>query len=116
VDGHATKVVTNKQMRDGRKIGKSREKNCYICRKYLTATGRTRYCTTTWRCVDCKMPICRKDRKGDEGREQTCMEEHRKSEEAHLGCFQGKFFDETTFPKDKQVNLNRRRGRSRNTT
>ena len=116
VDGSLTKPVTEKQRQQGRTTGNAREKNCFISRKYLKESGTTRYQTMTFCCVDCKMPICKKDRKNEEGRsEYSCMDEHRTTSDPLLGCFCGQIFnDSTTFPKEKQVNLFPRRGRSRN--
>jgi hypothetical protein len=61
-DGNCRFVVTDKQARQGRNVGKSLHLNCYICRKYLTPMGDTEYVQTTLRYTDCKMPLCKKDR------------------------------------------------------
>ncbi len=76
-DGNNRFTVTDKQLSQGRNVGKSLHQNYYICRKYLTPEGDTEYNQTTFQCSDCIMPLCKKDRSDpDIGHNQSCMVEH----------------------------------------
>ena len=63
--------------------GKPRTNSCYICRQYMQK-GKN----TVWQCRDCGMPICQKSR-CDAYRKETCLEEHKASEDEYLGCKKG---------------------------
>jgi hypothetical protein len=97
--------VTDKQSRRGRNVGKSFHLNCFICRKYLTEDGEVWYVQTNFRCSQCLMPLCKKDRSTpDIGRNLSCVDEHITSKCKLVGCF-ASHRQYTTFPKDKQVQL-----------
>mmetsp|Transcript_9413 Transcript_9413/g.20280 ORF Transcript_9413/g.20280 Transcript_9413/m.20280 type:complete len:903 (+) Transcript_9413:61-2769(+) len=51
--------------------------NCYICRQYSDKQQNTQ-----WKCAKCGMPL----HNTDQGREQTCLEEHLQSCNPFLGC------------------------------
>jgi hypothetical protein len=60
-DGNCRFIMTDKQARRGRNVGKSLHLNCYICRKYLTPFGDTEYVQTTFRCIlTAKCPFAKK--------------------------------------------------------
>lgn len=61
-DGNERFKITNNQAIRGRNVGKSIHLNCFLCRKYLDSDGETIYRQTTFRCSECKMPLCKKDR------------------------------------------------------
>jgi hypothetical protein len=104
-DGNCRFIMTDKQARRGRNVGKSLHLNCYICRKYLTPFGDTEYVQTTFRCIDCKMPLCKKDRSNPTiGRDQSCVDEHMNSKCQTVGCY-GSDRQYSNFPKEKQVQL-----------
>ena len=104
-DGNNRFSVTDKQLSRGRNVGRSIHQNCYICRKYLTPEGDTEYNQTTFRCMDCKMPLCKKDRSNPAiGRNQSCMVEHIKSRCEVVGCF-GSDRSYSIFPRENQVQL-----------
>jgi hypothetical protein len=108
-DGNNRFTVTDKQLSRGRNVGKSIHQNCYVCRKYLTPEGDTEYNQTTFRCSDCKMPLCKKDRSDpDTGRNQSCMVEHITTKCKVVGCF-GSDRGYTKFPRENQVQLVSRR-------
>jgi hypothetical protein len=86
--GNINYDITDKQSKRGRNVGKSVQHNCYVCRKYLTKKGETQYNQTTFRCVTCKMPLCKKDRSNNEiGRNLSCLDEHLESNCKTIGCF-----------------------------
>ena len=104
-DGNTRFVLTDRQERRGRNVGRSIHQNCYICRKYLTPYGGTEYIQTTFRCSDCKMPLCKKDRSNPGiGRHKSCIDEHITSTCETVGCH-GSERHYTNFPKEKQVQL-----------
>jgi hypothetical protein len=104
-DGNNRFLVTDRQLRRGRIVGKSLHQNCFICRKYLTPEGDTEYNQTTFRCSDCKMPLCKKDRSNrDIGRNQSCMIEHIPTQCEVVGCF-GSDRSYSNFPREKQAQL-----------
>jgi hypothetical protein len=104
-DGRCRFSVTDNQTRRGRNVGKSMHLNCYICQKYLTPMGNTEYIQTTFRCSDCKMPLCKKDRSNSViGREKSCLDEHITSKCKTVGCY-GSDRQFMHFPRDKQVQL-----------
>jgi len=104
-DGNNRFLLTDKQETRGRNVGRSIHQNCFICRKYLTPTGETEYIQTTFRCSDCKMPLCKKDRSNiATGRLKNCIDEHIESTCEVVGCF-GSDRRYTNFPRDKQVQL-----------
>jgi hypothetical protein len=59
-DGNNRFSVTDKQLSRGRNVGRSILKNCCICHKYLTPEGDTEYNQTTFRFMDCKLPLWKK--------------------------------------------------------
>lgn len=103
-EGHAYKRLSESDRVRGRLSGKRKEKNCFICRKYLKENGTTQYRTTTWQCKDCGMPLCKIDRQMDVGRQSicSCMQEHKMSKDPWLGCFEGERFHNKGFPKELQ--------------
>jgi hypothetical protein len=104
-DGNTRFVLTDRQESRGRNVGRSIHQNCFICRKYLTPMGETEYIQTTFRCSDCKMPLCKKDRSNPEiGRHKSCIDEHIMSTCDTVGCH-GNDRHYSNFPKDKQVQL-----------
>ncbi len=108
-DGNNRFTVTDKQLSQGRNVGKSLHQNCYICHKYLTPEGDTEYNQTTFQCSDCKMPLCKKDRSDpDIGHNQSCMVEHIKTKCKVVGCF-GSDRAYSKFPRENQVQLVSRR-------
>jgi hypothetical protein len=112
-DGNERFKVTNNQAKRGRNVGKSIHLNCFVCRKYLNADGDTEYKQTTFRCYECKMPLCKKDRSDQTiGRLKSCIDEHAESNCPVVGCF-GDDRQYNVFPKEKQVQLISRR-RTRN--
>lgn len=107
-DGNLRYQLTNRQYNKGRNVGKSIQQNCYICRKYLMPNGDTQYNQTSFRCVACKMPLCKKDRSDlSTGRLTSCLAEHQESNCKAIGCFTTDR-SYTTFPRALQVNLLRR--------
>jgi hypothetical protein len=60
-NGNYRFIMTDKQARQGRNVGKSLYLNCYICHKHLTPMGDAEYVQATLRCIDCKMPLCKND-------------------------------------------------------
>ncbi len=104
-DGNSRFVITDKQVRQGRKVGKSLHLNYYICHKYLTPMGDTECVQTTFRCTDCKMPLCENDRSNPTiSREQSCGDEHINSKCKIVGCY-GSDRQYSNFPKEQQVQL-----------
>ena len=81
-NGFATRAVTTKQASKGRSVGTSRQQNCFICRKYLGADGKTVFNNTSLCCAMCYMPLCKQER----GRQMTCLQEHKLSKCDILGC------------------------------
>jgi hypothetical protein len=61
-DGNERFKITNNQAIRGRNVGKSIHLNCFLCRKYLDSNVETTYRQTTFRCSECKIPLCKKDR------------------------------------------------------
>ena len=107
-DGNLRYQLTDRQYNKGRNVGKSIQQNCYICRKYLMPNGNTQYNQTSFRCVACKMPLCKKDRSDlSTGRLTSCLAEHQESNCKAIGCFTTDR-SYTTFPRALQVNLLRR--------
>jgi hypothetical protein len=88
-DGSQTRKPTDKQIQTGRYAGSAITQNCWICRKYLREDdGKVNYRETAWRCVICKMPICKKaDHISESRRTITCIGEHLESEDVDIGCF-----------------------------
>jgi hypothetical protein len=42
---------------------------------------------TNWRCKECKMPLCKKDRSDrNAGRTYSCLHEHKMSHNKYIGC------------------------------
>jgi hypothetical protein len=60
-NGNMRFILTDMQESRGRNVGRSIHHNCFVCQKYLTPTGETEYVQTTFRCSECKMPLCKKD-------------------------------------------------------
>ncbi len=104
-DGNERFKVSNKQARRGRNVGKSIHLNCFVCRKYLDPGGEVNYVQTTFRCYECKMPLCKKDRSNPTiGRNKSCVDEHVETDCKVVGCF-GYDQQYAFFPKDEQVQL-----------
>jgi hypothetical protein len=82
----------------GRATGNSITANCYICRKYMKEAGKTNYVQTAFRCLDCKMPICKADR-SNSSRTMTCYLEHKCSDDTEIGCSDVRCHRKT-FPKN----------------
>ena len=61
--------------------GQSVQMRCYICRKY-----RQQMRNTCWMCKGCGMPLCKKDRSNEPLRNESCLVEHRCSDNEYLGC------------------------------
>ena len=119
ISGDTCREPTNKQKDKGRHVGAARQQSCFICRKYLAASGDTVFRSTPWRCRHCKMPLCKRTRRGDPaGRTLDCIEEHQFSTDRDFGCFQGTHMMNKMVPLEKRVNLHpRKSGRTtRNTT
>ena len=57
--------------------GKAYQRYCYICRTHGEIVN------TQWICNRCEMPLCKKDRRGDEC---ACLEEHLKTTVADDAC------------------------------
>ncbi len=99
-DGNNRFSVTDKQLSRGKNVGRSILKNCCICHKYLTE-----YNQTTFRFMDCKMPLWKKDRSNPAiGHYQSCMVEHIKSRCEVVGCY-GSDRSYLNFPREQQVQL-----------
>ena len=104
-DGNACFKVTDNQVKRGRNMDKSLHLNCYVCQKYLELDGETAYKQTTFRCYDCKMPLCKKDSSDPTiGRDKSCVDEHLESQCKVVGCF-GDDRQYNIFSKEKQVQL-----------
>jgi hypothetical protein len=104
-DGKLTKRVTGAQRKRRRNIGNSYTHNCWICRKYLNADTTVKYQTTTWRCKDCHMPLCKQDRSKQVGREASCYFEHFNSDSEDICCSAALTdFKTKTFPTALQIN------------
>jgi hypothetical protein len=108
--GNIHREPTNKQIDMGRKVGAARQQSCFICRKYLSSTDETVIRSTPWRCRHCKMPLCKRARKGDpHSRTMDCVEEHQLSTDRDFGCFQGTRMTNRMVPVEKRVNLHPRK-------
>ena len=84
--------------------GRPRQRSCFICRWYRDNTQNT-----CWMCRQCGMPLCKKDRR----RPQTCLEEHKCSDNPILGCgMMARGPSEYEMPPDLKV-YNRTRSRGR---
>jgi hypothetical protein len=83
--GEICRPPTNWQISEGRATGNSITAHCYICRKYMKKKGITSYVQTAFRCLDCKMPVCKADRSNDK-RPLSCYFEHKCSEDREIGC------------------------------
>ena len=60
-----------------------RQMGCHICKQYTYKETKTQ-----WKCVDCNMPLCQKDRSSDKNlRQCDCLEEHKRSSDREIGCF-----------------------------
>ncbi len=73
------------QRKHNRGTGSSITANCFVRRKYIYDKDKANYVQTSFCCIDCKMPLCKADRRGNK-RELTCYEEHRTSTDLTLGC------------------------------
>jgi hypothetical protein len=120
-DGEVTRPVTQQQAQGGRTIGSSCVRWCFVCRGYMDSKGKPVQWQTQWQCILCKMPVCALDRKDDKvfgpnGRDpaRTCLEIHQSaSSTSPFGCG-AVHGPKTAFPKQHQINLHPRRGRSGN--
>ena len=101
--GETCRPPTDRQMRRGRATGNSITAHCFICRKYMKKQGTTNYVQTAFRCLDCKMPLCKADRT-TEKRPMSCYYEHKCSEDSEIGCTDVSS-RKRIFPKDKQLLL-----------
>ena len=61
-----------------------RQMGCHICKQYTYKETKTQ-----WKCGDCSMPLCQKDRSSGATnvRECDCYEEHKRSDDREIGCF-----------------------------
>ena len=61
-----------------------RQMGCHICKQYQHKAKNTQ-----WKCIDCNMPLCQKDRSSGTTnvRECDCYEEHKRSDDREIGCF-----------------------------
>jgi hypothetical protein len=109
-DGSSVRDCTDQQKEKRRSVGTSRQRKCFICRKYLSEKRTTMYRDTSFCCSVCGMPLCMKDRTTDEmeNRPLTCLQEHLTSQNAVLGCT-GKHVIGTSLPKEMQVVIRKRR-------
>ena len=81
--GSYTNMPTDLQIDQGRKSGRAKQMQCFVCRLYLTKDGKTTYNQTAWWCRVCHMPLCKVIRKGEDGRRsQSCAD-------MHLACIHG---------------------------
>lgn len=99
-EGNITFAPTINQVeKHGRKVGKSIAQQCFMCRLFLNENGGTTYNSTNWR-----MPLCKKDRTGDDQRRtDSCVSIHFQSEEEPLFCTE--IIDNSSFvmPKSMQI-------------
>lgn len=80
--GSDTMRLTEKQrVLHGRKVGNSVQMHCWMCRKYSE-----KYVATSFWCRSCHTPLCKIDRTGVDGREQSCYHEHWNSAESEIRC------------------------------
>jgi hypothetical protein len=104
-EGNITFAPTINQVeKHGRKVGKSIAQQCFMCRLFLNENGGTTYNSTNWRCKKCWMPLCKKDRTGDDQRRtDSCVSIHFQSEEEPLFCTE--IIDNSSFvmPKSMQI-------------
>jgi hypothetical protein len=88
-------------------VGKSLQHNYFVCQRYLNKKGSTTYIQTSYRCVLCKMPLCRKDCKNAAiGQRKSCLKEHKASKCPTLECY-GKDRSYSKIPRELLVNLYR---------
>jgi hypothetical protein len=95
--------MTTQMNKYRRASGNSITANCYICRKYMKTENATNYVQTAFRCIDCKMPVCKADRTNEQ-RPTSCYLEHKTSTDSDIGCME-LCNKRRTFPKNKRVLL-----------
>jgi hypothetical protein len=86
-DGNISTEPTAKQKQMGIHVGNPVVLSCFICRRYLGEDTKPLRRKTSFWCKDCTMPICKMQRRGEDGgRSLTCIEEHKSTSEMILGC------------------------------
>ena len=84
--GSSTKRVTPTQKSQGTnsKAGSGAQATCHVCRKCY---GPQQCVFTTFKCVDCGTPLCKKDRtEQDDARVCSCIHEHKNSLKSWMRC------------------------------
>jgi len=79
-DGSIYGNLTTRQIRKhGRTVGTSIQQHCWVCRKYIGLDGKPLYSKTSFRCKDCKRPICINEDRSMPGfgRPMSCKDEHK---------------------------------------
>ena len=108
--GNTTREVTDKQRARGKSTGNSVTRPCFICRRYIDQkTDATYQRTTSFWCKHCNMPLCSADRtKTDNGRTETCVQEHLCSDEDIFACNE-RHHKGKEVPTEYEINNNLRR-------
>lgn len=104
---HINTEPSARQRARNKSIGNPIILSCFVCRKYLDKDGKavSPARTTSWWCKHCYMPLCNTSKIGEDGgRELSCCEEHRCSEDPFFACTQ--FIARgAKVPVDKRVKL-----------
>ena len=79
--GNTKKNLTAKQAGDRRSAGSSRQRACYVCRKY-----KERYTMATGICRSCGTCLCLPKPVMDPARPLTCQQEHLTSDDPAIRC------------------------------
>lgn len=82
------KTVNKKRKLDGTGVGSSHQQSCHVCRRYYE-----KYRFTSYKCPECKTPLCFVDRRHGNGNEtgfpkrfKTCYDEHLNSDMPGVRC------------------------------
>jgi hypothetical protein len=57
IDGETNRPLTKAKSKMVKKIGQPIQHSCFICRRYLDASGNTPYCYTSFWCKVCHIPL-----------------------------------------------------------
>jgi hypothetical protein len=83
--GSIHRPLTENERKIGKSFGSPCVRMCFVCRRYRRNGESIQQQTSKW-CRLCHMPLCERDRSGNNKRSMTCLEEHLNSEDPDLKC------------------------------
>jgi hypothetical protein len=108
INGSMHRALTQKETDEGKTVGSPVVRMCYVCRRYRKKGSNLQVQTSKW-CRKCHMPICSRDRRDNNKRSMTCLQEHQNSDDPDLRCMDVLHPRSKAVPKRLWIDLDERR-------